>query len=53
MDSGASSLKPQCVVDATSDFLSRYASNPHNVDSSLTYHVYDLVEKTRQKLAKL
>jgi cysteine desulfurase/selenocysteine lyase len=53
MDSAASTLKPQCVLTAINDFLSRYGTNPHNTDSTLTYHVYDLVEKTREKLAKL
>jgi cysteine desulfurase/selenocysteine lyase len=53
MDSAASALKPLCVIKTINDFLSRYGTNPHNVDSSLTYHVYGLVEKTREQLAKL
>ena len=53
MDSGATTLKPQSVIDTISKYYEKYSSNPHNTDSKLTYEVYDNVQKVREKLAKL
>ena len=53
MDSGATTLKPQSVIDTITKYYEKYSSNPHNTDSKLTYQVYDEVQKVRAKLAKL
>ena len=53
MDSGATSLKPQVMIDAVVDYYSNWSTNPHNTDSSLTHHVHDMVEDTRKALADL
>lgn len=53
MDSGATSLKPQMMIDAVVDYYTNWSTNPHNTDSKLTYHVHDMVEDTRKEIAKL
>lgn len=53
MDSGATTLKPQSVINAITKYYEKYSSNPHNTDSKLTYEVYDGVQKVRAKLANL
>ena len=53
MDSGATTLKPQVVIDAILDYYQNWSTNPHNTDSSFTNHAHNLVENTRKKLADL
>lgn len=53
LDSSATSLKPQCVIDAIDDYYSKYCTNPHNTDSVFTYKVNQKIDEVRQKLAKL
>lgn len=53
LDSGATSLKPQCVIDSIVDYYSKWSSNPHNSDSLLTYHSLEMIDQVRGKLAKL
>lgn len=53
MDSGATSLKPQSMIDAVVNYYTTWSTNPHNTDSSLTHHVHDMVDETRQALADL
>jgi cysteine desulfurase/selenocysteine lyase len=35
------------------DYYEKWSANPHNTDSQLTYHVSELIDLTRSKLAKL
>lgn len=53
MDSGATTLKPQSVLDKINEYYEKYSSNPHNIDSHLTYQVHHTVNKTKIKLANL
>ncbi len=53
MDSGATTLKPKCVIDSIVNYYEKWGTNPHNTDSSFTNHAHNLVENTRIKLANL
>lgn len=53
LDSSATSLKPRCVINNMVDYYEKWSANPHNTDSQLTYHVSELIDLTRSKLAKL
>ncbi|RCT49258.1 aminotransferase class V-fold PLP-dependent enzyme, partial [Ureaplasma parvum] len=37
LDSSATSLKPQVVVDAIVDYYTKYSTNPHNGDSNFAF----------------
>ncbi|WP_338954512.1 aminotransferase class V-fold PLP-dependent enzyme [Spiroplasma endosymbiont of Polydrusus cervinus] len=48
LDSAATSLKPQVVIDAIGEYYANYGTNPHNIDSILGYKTnvqYDIVRK--------
>lgn len=53
LDSSATSLKPQCVIDKISEYYCKYCTNPHNTDSVFTYKVNQMIDGVRQKLANL
>lgn len=53
MDSGATTLKPKCVIDSIVNYYEYWGTNPHNTDSTFTNHSHLLVENTRKKLANL
>ena len=53
LDSSASALKPQCVIDSLVDYYERLSTNPHNNDSEFANIAYNLMEQSRDKLAKL
>lgn len=50
LDSAATSLKPQVVIDAINDYYTNYGTNPHNTDSDLGYKTNVQYELVRQKL---
>lgn len=52
LDSGATSLKPQCVIDAVCGYLSHYSGNAHRGDYDLSYEVDVAFEGARKKIAK-
>ncbi|MFV0396148.1 MAG: aminotransferase class V-fold PLP-dependent enzyme [Coprobacillaceae bacterium] len=52
-DNGATTLKPQCVINAVSDYLSTYSGNAHRGDYDLTHEVDVRYEEVRDKVAKL
>lgn len=53
LDSAATSLKPQTVLDAINDYYVNYGTNTHNTDSPLAYQTNDLaLIKIRNKIAK-
>lgn len=52
LDSGATALKPQCVIDAVCDYLTNYSGNCHRGDYDLSYEVDQAFEGARKKIAK-
>ena len=38
-DNGATTLKPQCVIDAVCEYLSSYSGNAHRGDYDLSHQV--------------
>ncbi|GMO13484.1 MAG: aminotransferase class V-fold PLP-dependent enzyme [Mycoplasmoidaceae bacterium] len=48
LDSSATSLKPQCVIDEVVNYYEKYSSNPHNKDSALTYAVSQKIDQSRK-----
>ena len=49
-DSGATALKPKCVVDAITDYYLNYSANVHRGDYNLSLKVDQMYEKTREKV---
>jgi len=52
-DNGATTLKPQCVIDAVCNYLTNYSGNAHRGDYDLSHDVDTQFEKTRDLVAKL
>ena len=52
LDSGATTLKPQCVIDAVCDYLSNYSGNAHRGDYDLSAEVDSAFEGARVKIQK-
>lgn len=52
-DSGATTLKPKSVVSAIVNYYENLGSNPHNIDSELTYNVNQKIREVRDKMAQL
>lgn len=53
LDSAATTLKPQVVVDAINDYVINQSTNSHNTDSSFTYQAHEIVQQSRNISAKL
>lgn len=53
LDNGATTLKPQCVIDAVCDYLTNYSGNAHRGDYDLSHDVDTKFENTRDLVAKL
>lgn len=51
-DSAATSLKPQCVIDAEANYYINYGTNTHNSDSAITFKTTNKVQEIRAKTAK-
>lgn len=51
MDSAATTLKPQVVIDRIVHYYSCECTNPHNTDSTFTSNVYNEIEKSRETIA--
>ena len=51
-DNGATTLKPQCVIDAVCDYLTNYSGNAHRGDYDLSHDVDEQYERTRKIVAK-
>ncbi len=51
MDSAATSLKPQCVIDRVVQYYSKECTNTHNTDSSFAMATFNAVENARKTLA--
>lgn len=52
-DSAATSLKPQCVIDAVVDFYTKHTSNVHRGDYKIAEINDRLYDGTRQQVARL
>lgn len=51
MDSGATTLKPQPVIDAIVNYYTKQGTNPHNTDSEFANRVAKDVEEARKTIA--
>lgn len=50
LDNGATTLKPQCVIDAIVDYYSNYSANAHRGDYDISFKVDQMYESTREKV---
>lgn len=51
LDNGATTLKPQCVIDEVSDYLTNYSGNAHRGDYDLSHEVDTRYEHVRDIVA--
>lgn len=51
MDSAATTLKPQCVIDRINYYYTNQSTNPHNIDSIFCYSLYQEIENVRTNIA--
>jgi len=49
-DNGATTLKPQCVIDSVVDYYSNYSSNSHRGDYDISLKVDTIYEGVRDKV---
>lgn len=52
LDNGATTQKPQEVIDIVDDFYKQYNANPHRGAYSLSMEATEIYENTRTKIAK-
>lgn len=52
LDNGATTLKPQVVIDSVCDYLSHYSGNAHRGDYDLSHEVDEHYEQTREAVQK-
>ena len=50
-DNGATSLKPQCVIDAFCDYYSNFTANAHRGDYDIAHKVDQTFDTVRSKVA--
>lgn len=48
LDNGATTLKPQCVIDAVCDYYQNYSANAHRGDYDLSHEVDEHYEHSRE-----
>lgn len=51
LDNGATTLKPQCVIDSVCDYLTNYSGNAHRGDYDLSHEVDTKFEYVRSIVA--
>ncbi len=51
-DNGATTFKPQCVIDAMTDYYENYSANAHRGDYEISYKVDVEYEGVRDKVAR-
>lgn len=51
LDNGATTYKPQCVIDAVVDYYTKYTCNIHRGDYDVSFHVSQLYDQTRSNIA--
>jgi len=52
LDTAATSLKPQVVIDAITDYYQKYSTNIHSQDYPLAVNTNDIFEDTRKLISK-
>lgn len=52
LDSGATSQKPKCVIDAEKNFYEKFNANPHRGAYELSLEATRVYEEARKKIAK-
>ena len=52
LDSGATSQKPKCVIDAEKNFYEKFNANPHRGEYELSLEATRVYEEARKKIAK-
>ena len=52
LDSGATSLRPQCVIDFVTKYMIEESYNAHDTDSKYTYSTTKIIYETKEQLAK-
>lgn len=52
LDNGATTLKPQSVIDSVVEYLTSYSGNAHRGDYDLSHQVDEEFEKARHKVAE-
>ena len=50
-DNGATTYKPQCVIDAVVGYYTKYTSNIHRGDYDASFYVSQLYDQTRSNIA--
>ncbi len=50
LDNGATTLKPQCVIDKIKDYYENYSANAHRGDYDISFRVDKEYESTREKV---
>ena len=53
LDNCSTTFKPQCVIDAMTDYYTEYNSNSHRGDYDLSYHADVMIEEARKEIASL
>ena len=51
LDNGATTYKPQCVIDAVVNYYTKYTSNIHRGDYDVSFYVSQLYDQTRSNIA--
>ena len=51
-DNGATTLKPQCVIDAAVDYETRYTANAHRGEYQNSLLVDQKIDQARKEIAK-
>jgi cysteine desulfurase/selenocysteine lyase len=51
LDNGATTLKPQCVIDSVTEYLTSYSGNAHRGDYDLSHEVDEKFEASRKIIA--
>lgn len=52
LDNGATSLKPQCVIDKMTEYYEKYSANAHRGDYDISFKVDQEYEKTREEVRR-
>ena len=52
LDNGATTLKPQCVIDKVVDYYENYSANAHRGDYDISFKVDDEIDNTRNLVHK-
>ena len=51
LDNCSTTFKPQCVIDAITDYYTKYTSNSHRGDYDLSVHADMMIESARKEVA--